>query len=197
MAGVRAKDHDDKRQMILDKAASLFGQQGFHKTSIAELSAACNASKAWIFHYFPNKEAILFTLLRDFIEMFRDRTAAAIARGNGPRGRLRAYILECLLIFEQYRINYPILFNDMKLLPAVDQKTLKGVERENARMLGELVTDINPNIAASKVIVAPVTFVVFGAINWTYTWYDPDGPLSLDRVVELIEKLLVEGLQGL
>lgn len=197
MVGVRAKDHDDKRQMILDKAATLFGQQGFHKTSIAELSAACKASKAWIFHYFPNKEAILFTLLRDFIEMFRDRTATAIGRGQSPRGRLREYVLECLLIFEQYRINYPILFNDMKMLPTEDQKTLRAVERENARMLGDLVTAINPKIAESKVIVAPVTFLVFGAINWTYTWYDPEGPLSLDRVADLIEKFLVEGLQGI
>ena len=65
MAGVRAKDHEDKRQLILDQSAELFARQGFHRTSISEIAKACNSSsKAWIYHYFPNKEAVLFTLLR-------------------------------------------------------------------------------------------------------------------------------------
>ncbi len=56
MVGVRSKDHAEKRRLILDTAAALFAKQGFNKTSIAEISASCKASKAWIYHYFPTKE---------------------------------------------------------------------------------------------------------------------------------------------
>jgi len=42
MVGVRAKDHDDKRQLILDRSAELFARQGFHRTSIAEIAKACH-----------------------------------------------------------------------------------------------------------------------------------------------------------
>ena len=122
MVGIRAKDHDDKRQLILDRAAELFARQGFHKTSISEISKACNVtSKAWIYHYFPNKEEVLFTLLRDFLELVSRRLRASMREDHPPRVALRAFVGECLSIYAQYRINYPMLFAEMAALPPVPQ----------------------------------------------------------------------------
>ena len=118
MVGVRAKDHGDKRQLILDRSAELFARQGFHRTSIAEIAKACNASsKAWIYHYFPNKETVLFTLLVEFLELAASRVRAAVDMHADPRERLHAFVLECLRIYAEYRINHAVLFSEMNLLP--------------------------------------------------------------------------------
>jgi len=65
------------------------------------------------------------------------------------------------------------------------------------RLVTDLVMAINPKIAKSKPVIAPITLLAFGAINWTYTWYDPEGALSLDHLAELTEKFLIEGLRGI
>ena len=75
MARTRAEDYDEKRERIFDRAAELFARQGFARTSIAELAAHCQASKSWIYHYFPSKEAILYEILRDHMTLLL-RTAA-------------------------------------------------------------------------------------------------------------------------
>ena len=97
MVGVRAKDHDDKRQLILDRSAELFARQGFHRTSIAEIAKACHASsKAWIYHYFPNKETVLFTLLHEFLELAASRVRAAVDKHSDARERHTQQYFEIL-----------------------------------------------------------------------------------------------------
>lgn len=195
MAGVRAKDHDEKRQLILDRAAELFARQGFHKTSIAEISKACNVtSKAWIYHYFPNKEEVLFTLLRDFLELTTVRAGEAVALAASPREKLRAFVGESLLIYEQYRINYPILFAEMAVLPPERQKELRTLERAFANLLRDILLALNPDIGKRRHHLMALTLIAFGTVNWTYTWFDPKGPLPLSTVADLTTEMLCGGL---
>jgi len=198
MVGIRAKDHDDKRQLILDRAAELFARQGFHKTSISEISKACKVtSKAWIYHYFPNKEEVLFTLLRDFLELVRSRLRASIGQGHPPQAALRAFVGECLSIYAQYRINYPMLFAEMAALPPTPQTELRALERDIAELLRSLIIRVNPGVARRGKHAMAITLIAFGTINWTYTWFDAKGPLSLETVADLITDMLLNGLTSL
>ncbi|MFM8345097.1 MAG: TetR/AcrR family transcriptional regulator [Betaproteobacteria bacterium] len=195
MVGVRAKNHDDKRQMILDQSATLFARQGFHKTSIAEIAKACKASsKAWIYHYFPNKEAVLATLITDFLEIVIKRVGEAIASEQSPELKLKAFVLECMRIYDEYRINYPILFAEMTLLPFEQQKPIRALERRWVQMLQEIVVALNPKITSKRHHAMVLTLIASGSVNWTYTWFDPKGPLSQDEVAEMTTRMLIGGV---
>lgn len=198
MVGIRAKDHDEKRQLILDQSAELFARQGFHKTSIAEIAKACNvSSKAWIYHYFPNKETVLFTLLRDFILLVTTRVTDAVGRHDDVRKQFRAFVGECLHIYDEYRINYPVLFSEIALLPDEQQKEIRALERAYAKVLRDIVTLVNPAVMQRKHHAVALTMIMFGAVNWTYTWFDSTGPLSLDAVADLTTRLLLNGLESM
>jgi len=196
MVGVRAKDHGEKRQLILDKSAALFGEQGFRGTTIVDISSACGASKGWMFHYFPNKETILYTLLEEFLQLFCTRLDASIAEGDSPTERLRSYIETSIDILQEYRINYPVLFNEMKFLPEEDQRKLREIERRQAQQLRGIILAINPKLAKRKEVVAPVTFLVFGALNWTYTWYDPKRELSPNKIIDLSTRMMIGAISA-
>ncbi len=194
MVGVRSKDHGDKRQLILDNAAGLFAAQGFNKTSIAEISSSCNASKAWVYHYFPTKEDILFTLLRDFLVEVRDRIAAASQLSEAPAERLRAFIRECLQIYDDYRINYPFLFNEMRYLPEDQQAELRSIERRPVADLEAILVALRPDLAKARSRRRPLALLVYGTINWTYTWFEPEGKLSADELTDMAMRLILPGL---
>lgn len=195
MVGVRAKDHEDKKRLILDTASALFARQGFAKTSISELSAACRASKAWIYHYFPTKEDILFTLLRDFLVVVRDRLGAIDIEGLAPEVSLHKFILECLRIYDDYRINYPILFNEMTVLTSEQQEELRAIEDAPVKLLTAIVAKIRPEIAQAAAFRTPITLLIYGTINWTYTWYNPDGKLKIEQLADLVRDFVLGGIQ--
>ena len=71
MARTRAEDYDDKRALIFERAAELFAESGFERASIADLALRCRASKSWIYHYFPSKEAILYGILLAHMQTLR------------------------------------------------------------------------------------------------------------------------------
>jgi len=72
MAGTR-------RAQILDTAARLFADRGFHGVSVAELGAACGISGPALYKHFPSKDAMLAEMLVDISEELL-RVARARAR---------------------------------------------------------------------------------------------------------------------
>ncbi|HZC11751.1 MAG TPA: TetR family transcriptional regulator [Mycobacterium sp.] len=52
-----------RRDQILSAAAKLFGENGFHGSSMAELAKRAGMSVGHIYHYFQNKDAIIEALV--------------------------------------------------------------------------------------------------------------------------------------
>ena len=65
----------DRRTEILETAARLFAEQGFHATSMRDLCAALSMSPGNLYHWFPSKQAIIAA----FVEAERSDTAARLA----------------------------------------------------------------------------------------------------------------------
>lgn len=195
MAGVRASDHDEKRGLILQRAAELFATQGFHKTTISEITTACKAtSKAWLYHYFESKDEILFTLIHDFLSLVNGRIAEALKSHSSPSARLRSFIRESLSIYVDYRINYPKLFAEMSALDQTRQQEIKSIERRFLLQVRDILIELNPNIDKRPHESMALTLLLFGTINWAYIWFNPAGPLSLDELADLAEAMLINGL---
>ena len=58
-AGKRAAPSDSRRQQILDTAVQLFGEKGYHATSLREVAAAAGLSQTDLLHHFPVKSSLL------------------------------------------------------------------------------------------------------------------------------------------
>ena len=72
-----------RRQQILDIAAELFAQKGFHGVSIAELGAACGFSGPALYRHFRSKDAVLAEMLVSI----SDELLTWAASGCAPRTR--------------------------------------------------------------------------------------------------------------
>jgi len=53
-----------RRQLLLDKAASLFNQHGYHATGIDRILKESGVSKATLYKYFASKDALILEVLK-------------------------------------------------------------------------------------------------------------------------------------
>ncbi len=76
----------ETREAIHAAAIDLFARLGYHATSMRALAAAADVQPAAIYHWYPNKEAILIQLQDDFMEQLTVRVHAAMdaARSGRP-----------------------------------------------------------------------------------------------------------------
>jgi AcrR family transcriptional regulator len=194
LARTRAEDYEDKRSLIFDRAAELFAERGFARTSIAELAAHCRASKSWIYHYFPSKEAILYEILRDHVETLRATAERALGGGDPPKAQLRALLRAFLAIYARAKAKQVVLLNELGCLPEEHQREIRRLERQVVDLVVALLHHLNPELMARRSLVRPTAMLLFGMINWTHTWYRPDGALKPDQLAELVTEFFLHGI---
>jgi TetR/AcrR family transcriptional regulator len=55
---------------------------------------------------------------------------------------------------------------------------------------------VRPQTDASG-LAKPLTMLLFGMLNWMFTWLRPDGALSYRQMTEIVSDLFFNGLTGL
>lgn len=80
--------HEAKRQDVLLAAAKCFAEKGFHSTSTAEICRVAGMSPGNLFHYFPNKDAIIQAIAKED----RQETAQLFAGLDPKRNAIDAII---------------------------------------------------------------------------------------------------------
>ncbi len=79
------------REEILEKAIDVFGRQGYHRTTMHDLAAACGLLKGSFYHYFNGKEALMEEVLRYSLDYFRKHIFSIAYRDDLPAAeRLRS-----------------------------------------------------------------------------------------------------------
>lgn len=197
MARTRSLEYDDKREGILAQAAVLFAEKGFARTSIAELSRRCNASKAWIYHYYDSKEAILHAILEEHIgTLLAAAEAAVAAAGPDPRDRLAAFIRAVIGVYRGANEKHTVLLNDLAILPEDRQQSVIRLEKQVVDLLTEILEAVNPALKDARALRKPIAMSLLGTLNWTYTWFRDDGPLDYDAYTQLVTDLYLSGVGG-
>src|SRR5512138_3579280 len=80
------------RDDILDAAAQVFRQKGYHGASMQDVAAAVKLQKASLYHHVNSKQEILLALLDRALGMLTEHISAISAGPLPPDQKLRAMI---------------------------------------------------------------------------------------------------------
>jgi len=192
MARTRAQDYEAKRELILRKSAELFAQFGYSGTSVSLIADACGVSKALLYHYYPDKEAVLFDILLAHLEVLVE-VAEAVAAGPLD-GEERLYALSAALL-ETYRdadAEHQVQISNLKLLPADKQDVLRTLERRLVEIFSAAIARAIP-VAAGGPRLKALTMSLFGMLNWHYLWFKDGKGLSRQDYARLATRLILSG----
>jgi TetR/AcrR family transcriptional regulator len=193
MARARSADYDLNREAILHAATRLFARQGYPGTSMSDLARECGISKALLYHYVSDK----YELLREIAEGHVVRLARQVEETDAlrlaPQARLRELIRRFMHEYAQARDDHAVLTQDVKFLSAEDRAHVLGIERRVVDAFAATVAAARPELGAAA-LDKPLTMLLFGMINWMFTWLRPDGALSHDDMAPIVADLFVGGL---
>jgi len=196
MARPKSAEHDDKRRAILRRSAKLFAQNGYDRTSMAEVASASGVSKALLYHYYVGKENLLFDILHAHLQDLMDAVRAVDAK-LVSRARLRALIGAVLDAYRDADDEHKIQINELRKLPIARKKELIALERALVSIFADAIAGAIPSIAGNQALLKPVTMSLFGMLNWHYMWFREKGPVSRDDYADMVTTLLIEGAQAL
>jgi len=196
MARGKAPTFQLQRATILDAAAGLFAARGFHNASMAEIARECGVSKALLYHYYRDKEHILYDIAAGHVEDLLEIVAEVEAAAASPRDRLERLILRFMQAYEGGRRQHVVLIQDVKFLSPEQRARIHEQERRVVRAFALTIEEVEPGLRGAALDKA-VAMVLFGMMNWTFTWLRPEGALSYVELARVVTRVFLHGIAGL
>ena len=194
MARTIAKDHDEKRRLILKAAAKVFARDGVARASMNEVAKTGGISKANIYHYYASKSALLFDILEAYLCSLRDRILQVPQSDLDDATKLMCVLEEYLLAYEGMDHEHKIQIEGLPLLTEDQQEILKGYQRDMVAMVSDVLrTIVAEHIANDKRALHSVTMSIFGMLNWYYVWQPKADAASCKDYAKTITHLIIFG----
>ncbi len=193
MARTRSASYDDQREMIVSHAAQLFAQRGYPATSMNQVAEACGLSKATLYHYYRDKYSLLVSIAENHVSRLED-LVADVERQRLPAGeRLRELIRRIVSEYAGAQNAHRVLTEDVKFLDEDDRERVLEKERNVVAGFARAVVALRPDLKRAA-MAKPLTMLLFGMINWMFTWMRPDGALTHEAMAPLVADLFLGGL---
>ena len=186
----------ETREAIHAAAIDLFSKLGYHATSMRALAAAADVQPAAIYHWYPNKEAILIQLQDDFMEQLTVRVVAAMDRQDRPAMKLAAAVREHVVYHGLNPSEAFVTDSEIRALTDGPRRALIAKRDDYQAMFGGMIRDgiREGSLRTSDVHVA--TYAILLQCTGVALWFSPDGPLGLEEVAELHVELVLGSLQA-
>lgn len=131
-------------QSIMDASASLITEFGLDAVSMTQIATVAGMSKASLYRYFPNKQALLLAHAQRSFKIHREEMQAVMQQGTKPEQMLRDGIDH----YCKQHTNNPFLLNLRAAIhadPVLSELDLKD-SRENAALLAAFMHQHFPEL---------------------------------------------------
>ncbi|RMB78126.1 TetR/AcrR family transcriptional regulator [Rhodococcus sp. SBT000017] len=162
---VREQRKAERRQQLLDAAASLFAERGFTSVRLEDLGAAVGVSGPAVYRHFPNKEAVLVELMVGISEYLLDGGRAVVDRGRAAVDTLSALVEFHLDFAFDTPAFIRIQDRDLQSLPEGARRKVRRMQREYVELWVGVLCAVGPELNEADARTA--AHAVFGLINST------------------------------
>lgn len=153
-------DASAQRREIRRAARHVFGRRGVRGTGLTHVAAAAKMGRSSLYHYYPDKDALLRDLVRETLADERALFHACL-RGPGPvPERVRRLVDGCIGMFDAWAV-LGRLFIDLRMGEQRRfRRFFRGIRDEFAEVLregqarGEIAGDLDPLAAGATLIGA-------------------------------------------
>jgi AcrR family transcriptional regulator len=189
----RERQREAKRNAVLQAAAQLFNERGFHATSLDDIAARLNVTKPTLYYYVKNKDEILLQCVRQGLDMMLEGIEASRAAG----GKTIDQLMTCMQVYARIvtmDFGMCLIRVGDEQVPPESRKELRrlksAIDQEFRRLVAEGVAEGSIQPCDPKI----TAFVIAGALSWIGRWYQPGGEYTADQVAQQCIATLCDGV---
>jgi AcrR family transcriptional regulator len=182
------------REDILEAAAQVFRQKGFHGASMNDIADAVNLRKASLYHHVTSKQEMLVEILDQALQLLLERISSITTQDIPADKKLQLMIREYLqILVENIDLAAVLLFEHRSLERRQRARHIPNRDKFESLWKDTIVEGVRARLFVCE-DPALATRALFGAMNWTITWFREDGEMSIEKVADQYTKLLLHGL---
>ena len=180
---------------IVDAAANVFAERGYHGTSTQAIADVLGLRQASLYYYFPSKEAALELVCERGVDGFVETAEAILAGAGTPLEKLTALIAAHLAPNASKRDYVKVFINERRYLPDASRRRIGRKSRRIERCFEEVIrAGIADGSMREGADVRLTMLAVLGMMNSVINWRAADQDANLARIAAELSQLVVAGL---
>lgn len=193
-----AQAYEEKHLDLLKAAAALFARRGFHDASVRDLARETGRSLAGLYYYFSGKEELLYQIQHHCYSTLIASVGPLLEKETTPRGRLLAFISNHLGFFRHNMDEMKVLAHEDLTLGGEYGERILELKREYSATLAGIVSEFAAETPGEFARPDPdmAAFILFGAMNWLYTWPRRLRDLPAEELATAIAQIFLCGYPG-
>lgn len=184
MARTTGSDGEKTAAALREAALSLMARHGYEAVSMRQLAATVGVQAAALYRYFPTKEELLFTLMREHMEELIAAWKRVEPAAGRPPERLAAFVRNHISFHVGRRRSTHVSNMELRSLSPgrlTAALRLRGAyEKDLRRILREGAADGSFKVDDVGLTAMAIIQMITGVI----VWFRPDERLSVDEVAE-------------
>jgi AcrR family transcriptional regulator len=182
------------RENILQAAAQIFQEKGYHAASMQDIAEAVDLKKGSLYHHVKSKQEILLALLDEALDMIISRLQIVINSQDSPTEKLRqamkiylSFLAENPSLSSVLLLEHRSLNSDLMASHITRRDRVETIWRE---IINQGLSEGDFQIPHPDLTIK----ALLGVLNWTITWYREDGALTPDQISDYFTDLFYQGL---
>ncbi|PYI51368.1 TetR/AcrR family transcriptional regulator [Paenibacillus flagellatus] len=185
----------DRRKQIVEAATKSFALFGYKATTMEQVAKIAGVGKGTIYTFFAQKEDLFDEIMSNFIQEMRLVAEKAIDPGKPLFDNLHPLLFELLDFRRKHELTIKLSHEVKDMGTPKAQEAMRQIEQailafvtnkvESAVSKGE-IRPCDPAITAFVMLKLYVAFI--------HDWEKTNPPLSNEKIAELFQTYLVEGL---
>lgn len=181
------------RDGVLDAAAALFVEHGYAATTLRQIAGAAGIKAGSIYHHFESKDDLFVQILDRGIAVMIDAFEAVEAPRGDAQLRLLAHVrahLGALFEHGSYTAAHVTAFFTA---PIEVRRRVVPVRDSYEQLWNLLLAELLGDVGHRELPL--LRLVLFGSMNSTIEWFDPNGDTTLDQLAALITDQFLNGVR--
>lgn len=159
---------EKRRAQFIEAAIELFGQRGYHVTTIRDIAQAAGVSIGLIYQYVEDKEDILFLALMQVLDQYINEIPPVVEQAEGPLQKIIAAVDAYIHIIDG-NVNATVLaYRETKSLRKERRLLIQQKELESNALIADC---LEQGVAAGLFAVdTDLEMVTYQIVMFAHAW---------------------------
>jgi AcrR family transcriptional regulator len=190
-----SKIQGSRYEQIIEMTTELFHKKGYEPTTMRDIASNLGMKSGSLYNYISNKQELLFYIIMQVGNEFTRSAEQALSSSVSAEEQLKALIRSHLQVLHKHLHAVTVYYQEWRKL---DEELLGKVIliREQYEEIFKKVIKQGMDNGEFAINDLNLTrMVLLSVINWTYQWYQKEGPLTETGIAEKFSEILLVGLK--
>ncbi|MDI7742037.1 TetR/AcrR family transcriptional regulator [Lysinibacillus fusiformis] len=185
------------RGRIIKESIDLFDKKGFSKTSIQDIVDTIGVTKGTFYYYFKSKQELLMDIHLNYIkELLKEQVDILKDEYISCQEKMKKLIYLIIQNIKVHGKSARVFTREVRHLDEEQLILVNSYRREFRINLQKLIEEgIEKGEFRDQKRSDIVIFGILGMVNRSYNWYNPDGEVSEEELVNIYMDLILNGIK--